>query len=148
MAEARRRQMAASIQEIVVPILRKHGFSGSLPHFRRIKGNTLHLLSFQFDMNDDAFTVEVAACENKPLETNYGEVIPVDKITAFVIPPEQSIRLVEAEDNIDKGINTWFRFKPRFPLFFSNNIFAGVSAKVVSKLNEAEQFWKRFQLGS
>jgi hypothetical protein len=44
-----RSRMIAALQAHVVPELRRRGFKGSFPHFRRAAAQRIDLLTFQFD---------------------------------------------------------------------------------------------------
>jgi hypothetical protein len=57
--------MIAALQQIVVPVLREHGFSGSIPHFRRFTSSKIHTLTFQFNKWGGSFVVEI---ETAPLD--------------------------------------------------------------------------------
>ncbi|MGO4134258.1 DUF4304 domain-containing protein [Rhizobium brockwellii] len=46
---ASRQEINAAIKSNVLPKLKSQGFSGSFPHFRRIEGDMVDLISFQFD---------------------------------------------------------------------------------------------------
>ncbi len=55
----RRQQMRAALKAVVTPVLRKRGFTGSCPHFRRL-GNQRHdLLTFYFDKYGDSFVIDL-----------------------------------------------------------------------------------------
>ena len=41
--------MIKKLKEIVIPYIRDVGFKGSFPHFRRLAGKQIDLLTFQFD---------------------------------------------------------------------------------------------------
>src|SRR5262245_45770115 len=41
--------MRAALKRVVVPELHRRGFAGTLPHFRRVVGARLAVMSFQFD---------------------------------------------------------------------------------------------------
>ena len=50
------------IKSILVPELRKEGFTGSYPHFRRPnKDGGFDILSFQFDKCGGSFLIEISA---------------------------------------------------------------------------------------
>jgi Domain of unknown function (DUF4304) len=67
-----RDQMIAALREVVVPVLRNMGFSGSFPHFRRIRESQIDLLTFQFDRHGGSFVVEVATCAPEGFTTHWG----------------------------------------------------------------------------
>jgi hypothetical protein len=54
-----RNKMVAALKAEVVPQLRKNGFSGSFPHFRRIGPTKTDCVTFQFDKWGGGFVVEI-----------------------------------------------------------------------------------------
>jgi Domain of unknown function (DUF4304) len=52
-----RQLMEQALKAYVVPVLREHGFAGSLPHFRRLRSDCVDLLTFQFDKNGGGFVI-------------------------------------------------------------------------------------------
>jgi hypothetical protein len=95
----------AALRSIVVPALRKAGFKGSLPHFRRIGEDKIDLLTFQFDKYGGGFVVEIAMCEPGGFVMPWGDVIPPAKVTAHHIASPRP-RLGPA----GIGQDHWFRF--------------------------------------
>jgi hypothetical protein len=59
---ADRTDMDAALMRIVVPDLRRRGFTGSLPRLRRRQPGHIDLISFQFHSGGGSFVVEVAQC--------------------------------------------------------------------------------------
>jgi hypothetical protein len=59
LSENMRRELKAR----VIPRLREMGFKGSVPHFRRVKGKRVDLLSFQFSSWGGQYAVNIAVCE-------------------------------------------------------------------------------------
>jgi Domain of unknown function (DUF4304) len=53
-------KMKRALQACAVPALRRLGFKGSFPHFRRVRDLTAELLSFQFNKYGGSFCVELA----------------------------------------------------------------------------------------
>src|SRR5262245_34082606 len=75
-----RDQMIAALRDVVVPVLRDMGFSGSFPHFRRIRESQIDLLTFQFNRYGGSFVVEAACCASEGFTTHWGEHIPPQKV--------------------------------------------------------------------
>ena len=44
-----RKMMDNALKKVVIPVLRKLEFKGSLPHFRRMNENNIDLITFQFN---------------------------------------------------------------------------------------------------
>ena len=73
------------LKDIFVPELRTRGFTGSLPHFRRIRPDHIDLISFQYLMRGGQFAVELSQCEPQGIKTEWQE-IPPDKVTVHDMP--------------------------------------------------------------
>ena len=101
-----REEMEAALKTIVVPALRERGFTGSFPHFRRITGS-VELLTFQFDRNGGGFLVESAKAANTEFVTHWGKRVPVLKLTAWDLHPNQRRRIKPLAGS---GTDSWFRF--------------------------------------
>ena len=98
--------MEKALKEVVVPKLRKLGFKGSLPHFRRLRENQLDLLSFQYYSAGGSFVVEIAKAPPEGITTSWGKFIPPDK--ANVTWVNERLRLGSEPE---KGVNDyWFEF--------------------------------------
>src|SRR5215471_550489 len=88
-----REQMIAALREIVVPVLREMGFSGSFPHFRRFRDTRIDLLTFQFNRYGGSFVVEVAFCLPDGITTAWGKHISPQKAQAHDVHPKHRLRL-------------------------------------------------------
>jgi hypothetical protein len=101
-----REDMNRALQREFVPELRRRGFTGSLPHFRRV-GDRVDLLTVQFDRHGGRFVIEIAKCDATGVTTYSGRRIPANRVTAHDLHPRERRRLgspAEGEDGI------WFRF--------------------------------------
>ncbi|MDF7800823.1 DUF4304 domain-containing protein [Pontiellaceae bacterium B1224] len=96
----------SALKRIVIPELRKQGFKGSLPHFRRITDH-VDLLSFQFNKYGGGFVVEVAKGDCDDFTTYWGKYIPANKLSAWDLHPDNRTRL---KPNQGSGIDCWFRY--------------------------------------
>lgn len=65
-----KKRMISVLNTIVVPEIRKRGFKGSFPHFRKISEDKIDLITFQFDRYGGGFVIEVGVCsaEFNPLK--------------------------------------------------------------------------------
>lgn len=70
-----RQAMNRALQREVVPELRRRGFQGSLPHFRRT-GDVIDLLTFQFDRHGGSFVIEISQCDGNGITMHWGEHVP------------------------------------------------------------------------
>lgn len=129
--------MNSALKDLVIPELRERGFKGSLPHFRRRKEKTIHLLSFQFDRHGGGFIIEIARAPNQPFKTSWGEIIKENKITAHDL--DNRLRIHPKGILVNSPTEDWFRFDGKS--FFHKNIFKKVAMQVLNNLNVAEQYW-------
>jgi hypothetical protein len=100
--------MDASLKSGVVPLLRKHGFAGSYPHFRRALSDRIDLVTFQFDRDGGGFVVETGSCSIDGIARPGGKPVPPSKVTAWDLHPSQRRRLKPPDA---PGTDYWFRFE-------------------------------------
>ena len=123
--------MNAALKETLVPALREHGFTGSLPHFRRILPTRVDLLTVQFDRHGGGFIVEISRCSPSGVATSWGKQIPVTRVTAHDLHPAKRHRLGSPRPGAD---GRWFRFDDGTPI-------PVVAISVLAHLDEAERWW-------
>ena len=99
--------MRQSLQRRVVPALRQRGFTGSLPHFRRITPLKTDLMTFQFDRYGGGFVIEVAEAPPGSLTKSWGKVIAPSRLCALNINPPARRRLRPGSGH---AIASWFRY--------------------------------------
>ncbi len=130
-----RSRMIQSLQARVVPELRRRGFAGSFPHFRRSAGAAIHLLTFQFDKWGGGFVAELAVCPRKGVLLSTGEQIPPEKVTAHSV--SRRLRLGAAAE----GRDHWFRYDGLLRRFMARR-YDRVAQRVLFLLDEqAEPWW-------
>jgi hypothetical protein len=127
-----RDNMVAAIKKIVIPELKKDGFQGSFPHFRRITETRIDLLSFQFSRWGGEFVVEIAKCPSTGHRMYWGEEIPPTKVTAHHI--NKRVRLGATTSNGDY----WFKFND----MISVEEYESVAKEVSTHLPDAVLWWK------
>ena len=125
-----RNNMISALKRIVVPELRKKGFRGSFPHFRRISSEKIDLMTYQFDRYGGGFVVEVAVCSPDGITHEWGEKVPPNKVTAHDLT--NRLRLKEKDGQ-------WFRYDTEDKV---ENIFDNVANEVLKHLYEAEEYWE------
>ncbi len=133
-----RNKMIRSLNEIFIPKLRDMNFKGSFPHYRRTIDGKTNLLTFQFDKHGGGFIIELANWRGSEFKTHWGEVIPVNKLTAHDLNDRQRIypnTLVEGNGN-----ESWFRYDQR-TLFIFGNKYNRLSKKVLKRLPVMEKYW-------
>lgn len=101
--ETTRAEMDDALKRLVVPYLRDQGFKGSLPHFRRPRGDGFDILSVQFSQWGGSFCVEVARCLpgtiNRP-----GGAVQAAKAKAWDLPKRYRVGAEKV------GWDHWFDF--------------------------------------
>ena len=60
-------KMDRAIKDLVVPVLRKNNFKGTFPHFHRVRGGHVDLLTFQFDKWGGGLVVEISYADKKEI---------------------------------------------------------------------------------
>jgi hypothetical protein len=123
--------MEAALKEKVVPVLRARGFTGSLPHFRRILEDRVDLLTVQFDRHGGGFVVEISRCDPGGVTTAWGKHIPAAKARAHDLHPDERHRLGSPRPGMD---GRWFRFEGAMAA-------ATAARSVLGHLEEAETWW-------
>ena len=99
--------MRQALQQRVALALRQRGFSGTLPHFRRISPDTTYLLTFQFDRYGGGFVLELAEAPAGDLVKSWGKVIPAKRLCALDVNPPARKRL---QPGFGLTTDAWFRF--------------------------------------
>jgi hypothetical protein len=130
---ADRDKMVAVLKQSVVPELRRRGFKGSFPHFRRPCEISIHLLTFQFDRNGGGFVVEIAKCSPNGTTMSWGEHVGPNKVTAHDINDPRPRLGVKGE---------WFRYDTSI----DDGRFERAAQKLLPYLDsQAEPWWKHDQ---
>ncbi|WP_430509865.1 DUF4304 domain-containing protein [Gottfriedia solisilvae] len=132
MASNERKMMDNALKKVVIPYLRKEGFKGSLPHFRRINETNIDLITFQFSRWGGSFVVELTNCSIEGLTTYFGEHIPPNRVTAHDINDRYRLG---AKSKDDEGI--WFEFENAK----SETDFENVASDVLNILNLSDRKW-------
>ncbi|ASS92519.1 DUF4304 domain-containing protein [Peribacillus simplex] len=132
MASNERKMMDNALKKVVIPVLRKLEFKGSLPHLRRKNENNIDLITFQFNRWGGSFIVELATCPTEGVTMYWGEQIPPNKVTAHHI--YKRLRLgAESED--EDGI--WFDFENAK----TEEEFEKVAMSVLGLFNTSDRLW-------
>jgi len=58
----KRQQMKQALRAVATPILRRAGFTGTCPRYRRLTPRRYDLLMFEFNKFDDFFTIQIGQC--------------------------------------------------------------------------------------
>lgn len=93
------KRMKQALKVVVVPELRKMGFSGSFPHLRRIGEKNVDLLTFQFGLRSTpAFVVIAGSAPNKGIINHLNEITPAEKLTAWETAKSKRLGSTHGED--------------------------------------------------
>src|SRR5688572_12977527 len=87
-----REDMDAALKKIVLPALREMGYTGSMPHLRRV-GDRVDLITFQFNPHGGSFVIEAGSGPKEGFTTSWGKFIPAKKMRAWDLHPNQRPRL-------------------------------------------------------
>jgi hypothetical protein len=127
-----RKKMDIALKKVVIPVLRKQGFKGSLPHLRRTNENNIDLITFQYSRWGGSFVVELAISPIEGVTLYWGEQIPPNKVNAHHI--NKRFRLGAKSENYD-GI--WFNFEDAI----LDEDFEQVATNVLEFLNTTDRSW-------
>jgi hypothetical protein len=127
-----REQMIRELKNSVIPVLKKNGFKGSFPHFRRINEDKVNLITFQFDKWGGGFCIEITNGNPDGFKDVFGNFIEPKKMTAHDIV--KRVRLGSKDDNSDY----WFRYDKK-----SGDRFTLTAKEVIGKLPWAEEWFRK-----
>ena len=133
-----RDEMIKALRDMTIPHLRKLGFRGTFPHFRRMGKTGVDLMSFQFDRHGGGFVIEISKCPPDGITTAWGEHIPAHKVTALDLNPDERIRIQPKQGG---STSDWFRYDTK-PFLVQNNIYVSVARSVIPLLEKANTLWK------
>lgn len=103
-----RKLMVRALREVFVPELRKRGFKGSFPHFRRVSPKRVDYLSVQFYSAGGSFVVELAAAGPDGKPNGYGKHLPIEKLNVAYFA--KRFRLGSDPDG--GVVDHWYEFGP------------------------------------
>lgn len=127
-----RDNMISSLKKIVIPVLREKGFKGSFPHFRRISGNKIDLITFQFNRWGGSFIVELASCPLEGTTMDWGEKVLPNKVTAHHINERFRLGAKSMEED-----GQWFDFEDAA----IDEDYNRVSNNVLDLFNTSDSLW-------
>ena len=126
--------MDKAIKEIAVPFFKSKGFTGSYPHFRRIKDDRVNLITYQFNKYGGSFVVEISNCSPKGVQRGWGADIPPSKCTAHDMNRRHRIGAIK------HNTHYWFDFSSGE---INGNIYADRANEIISLWDEAETWWEQ-----
>ena len=129
-----RTNIETSLKKSTVPELRSKGFKGSLPHFYRDRNDHIDLLTFQFNLHEGKFCVEISFADRNRTNVYIYKDTEVPKLRA-----NQTTRRLRLGSNPEAGIKDhWFDFSRAEDL--SDEIARDVVTLISS---QAEPWWQR-----
>ena len=84
----KRQQMKRALRSVMTPVLRRAGFTGTCPRYRRLSPKPYDLLMFDFNRYADFFSIQIGQCA----PDDYGSV-PREKIDPEFLSVEQRARI-------------------------------------------------------
>jgi hypothetical protein len=124
-------EMDRALRDSVVPVLRRAGFKGTFPHYRRIIPKAVDLLTFQFDRNGGGFVIEIGRSDSNGYTNAWGKHIAPTKVSAWDLHPYQRYRIQPVPGG---GTESWFRF--------DHGQTQAVVLRVLEALEDAEAWWQ------
>ena len=85
----RRRHMSGALKSVMTPILRRHGFTGSCPRFRRIKPERYDLFMFNFNNGHDSLVIEIGQCTPDWWRRPFSAYVPPEKLYPCLLPKHE-----------------------------------------------------------
>src|SRR6266704_2057652 len=87
----KRQQMKRALKSVMTSIFRRHGFTGTSPHFRRLRPERYDLFMFDFCRGYDGFSIQVGQCAPDDVSSFRGEKLRPKQIAEFyaLVPPEK-----------------------------------------------------------
>ncbi len=105
----KRQQMKKALKAVVTPILRRAGFAGTCPRFRRLKPDRYDLFMFDFCRGHDGFSIQVGQCVPDDLGyipraelAAFFKLRPLEKLDPECLRLEQRAR-VQPRDGVRPG---------------------------------------------
>lgn len=121
---ANRQIMLSALNEHTFPLLKKQGFTGKYPNFRRKTDNCIELISFQTNKWGGSFTIEVSAVFPGSADPNYTLYEGISEDTFGVEATNRRYRLPGMYDG-------WFYYRDiyRKRTLFFGSIYYDVTEK-------------------
>ena len=99
----KRQQMKRALRSVMTPALRRAGFTGTCPRYRRLSSERYDVLMFDFNRYADFFSIQIGQCA----PDDYGSV-PREKIDPEYLRFEQRARIqpgpgIEHDDLFQSG---------------------------------------------
>lgn len=126
--------MTKALKTFVTTEIKKLGFSGTFPHFRRKRNERFELFSFQFNLHGGSFILECGFITPKELATS-GTNVHFNKLTYGDTYPNKRVRIIPGDSS---GEDFWFTYSG-----FKNEIqFENLAKSIISLLPKIETFFE------
>ena len=132
--------MRKALGRIFTPELKRRGFTGKMPHFRRILDARVDVLGVQFNRHGGSFVVEIGSCGTNGIQHSAENYVPADKIRYYDLPGR--LRL---GSNLNSNLHRdhWFSF--RRGLIFKTFDYDSPATEVLEFLDsQAESYWSSY----
>jgi hypothetical protein len=100
-------EMTKAFKKILIPELRKSGFSGSFPHFRLLEKDLARLLVVQFNRHGGSFVLEFSNLPIPCADLSRRQ-IPIEKLEVYDAPSKFRRRLGSSDERSD---GKWFVYE-------------------------------------
>ena len=134
--------MRRVLNKTMVPKLKDRGFTGKMPHFRRVLDSRIDVLGVQFNRYGGSFVIEIGSCGMSGVTHPGGDHIPAEKVRHYDIPTNRRLRLGSNQSSTFRR-DHWFYFRRGF--IFKNFDYDTPAKEVLALLdNQAEAFWNAY----
>jgi hypothetical protein len=96
----KRHEMDAALKSRAIPLLRKMGFKGSYPHFRRVLEKRVDTIGFQFSQLGPQFYIEIGVADPDGYTLLDGTHFPPETLKYYQCPVR--VRIGELPFNFDE----------------------------------------------
>ena len=94
-----RQSMNSALKLVVLPRLRKLGFNGSFPHFRRLRSDHVDLVVFQFNKYGGSFVIEVASLTQEQVNAHWNQSLTLQNATVYDANKSHRLGAAQGGDN-------------------------------------------------
>ena len=134
-----RESMNTALKAVAVPRLRKLGFKGSFPHFRRLHVNHVDLAVFQFNKYGGSFVIEIASLSQEQVDSHWSGSLSLGKATVYDTNSRHRLGAVQGGDH-------WFVFgkqndEPGHEIVEPPHVYERIAAQAASLLEVDGELW-------
>lgn len=134
--------MRKVLNRTVVPDLKRRGFSGKMPHFRRILDGRVDVLGVQFNRYGGSFVIEIGSCGIAGITHPTAGHVPAEKVRHYDIPLLRRLRL-GSDPSSTFSRDHWFAF--RRGTIIKNFDYEAPAMEVLDLLGrQAEPYWSSY----